>query len=148
MSKENVKKFYEELTNNKELQKKVAELSKKYEGEKPTEDIIMAETVSLAKAVGFKLTVEEVKEYIDGQKRQSLTDDELDAATGGNYYPESRSEEEQEHYDAWNTCMCIFGGGGKNKKEGITCACVLGGGGLKDSNGICFVCVAAGMLTK
>ncbi len=93
MSKENVKRFYEQISTDEELRAKLEEISRKYQGDKIDEDraalLLEKEILPLVDQLGFPFTVAELKEY-EKEMQQSnadraLDDRELDTATGGGY---------------------------------------------------------------
>jgi predicted ribosomally synthesized peptide with nif11-like leader len=135
MSKENVKKFYEALAEDKALQAKSIAIGKKYEGQKLDEAqsnlIYQEELVPLAKDAGYDFTLAELKEYGAADKESGMrevSEEELAAVAGG------------------SPCACVligggnFGGnqmicGGWGHMEGDVdgrhyfCLCAAGGGG-------------------
>ena len=91
MSVENVKKFYEAVSQDKELQQKLIELSKKYQGQQMDEAKEMAimeqDALPLAKQLGYDFTMDDLKAYGE-KKRQADTDrelseEEMEAVAGG-----------------------------------------------------------------
>lgn len=107
--KENLKKFLELASEDQQLAKDLQNSDK--------------ETVlRLAKEHGILLTEEDFEEA-----DEAISDEELDAVSGGNY------------------CNCFLGGGGKGGYNQKVCACVGGGGGEFEDGGARCVCVAAGM---
>ena len=125
---ENVKKFYDALSNDKAMQERASALNK--EGEKPDEAAVKAAIIAFAKAEGYDFSLADLDAYAHTAK--PLTDETLDAAAGG-------------AYDA-GTCFCIVGGGGTDKVTGHTCACVVGGGGKDDEMGDSLICVLVGSI--
>ena len=72
--------------------------------------------IAIAKEMGFELT------EADFEKESSeLSDDELDAVTGGKKDPIN--------------CVCIVGGGGSGDDDDTVCPCVLAGIGYTQVNG-------------
>jgi hypothetical protein len=130
MSKENVKKFYEELAKDKVLQAKSRAIGKKYEGqkldEKQTELIYQKELMPLAREAGYDFTLAELKEYAGQSKKPAMrevSEEELACVAGGG-------------------CGCVIGGGGN--LDGAACACVFGGGGKNKWTGDVCMCPLAG----
>ena len=75
MSKENVKKFIEELHRNVKLKERVGGLRLSHEN--------LEELVSFAKEAGFDFTLEELKEENSKPAVEDLSIDELDQVVGG-----------------------------------------------------------------
>lgn len=75
MSKENIKKFQEELQTNTELKEKLGDIKLSYEN--------LEDLVSFAKEVGFDFTLEELKEVISKPVVEELSYDELDKVVAG-----------------------------------------------------------------
>lgn len=85
MAKENVKKFYEELKNNKELREKLLKAQENYEGDKSNrQEAAEAIFITVAKEAGFDFTVQELK---DGEQEIScekgISEEELENVSGG-----------------------------------------------------------------
>ena len=127
---ENIKKFYDALSNDKAMQDRAAALNK--QGEKPDESAAKVAIVAFAKAEGYSFTEADLDAY--GKQAKPLADEALDAAAGG---------------DAGCGCV-VAGGGGGTDSNGNTfaCACVAAGmGDSKDPGGGCVpgACVCAGV---
>ncbi len=94
MSVENVKKFYEVLSQDESLKQKFVELSQKYQGQPMDEAKAMSlmeqEALPIAKQMGYSFTVDDWKAY--GEEMQQakmgleLSDTELAAVAGGGCY--------------------------------------------------------------
>ena len=153
---ENVKKFYDALSNDKAMQERAMDLVKK--GDKPDETTppfghpskegnttppfghpskegndetaVRTAIVAFAKAEGYDFTAADLEVY--ARQAKPLADESLDAAAGG-------------AYDVL-TCACLVGGGGNDPVTGHTCACVLGGGGKPDEKGKRLVCIGGGII--
>ena len=113
---ENMKKFLEAVSQNEELTRRMRCAG-------------MEELMFIARELGIALTEADFKQHTN-----ELSDDELDAVTGGSD----------------SSCTCIIGGGGKKDSAfgaSKACACVLGGGGEKIGGGARCACVACGMGT-
>ena len=85
MAKENVRKFYEEISKNKELQKKIMEVQKNYSGNKEDRDSVVKECVlPIAKEAGYDFTAEEVL-AVDKENalQQNISEEELENVSGG-----------------------------------------------------------------
>ena len=85
MAKENVRKFYEEVSKNKELQKKLMEVQKNYSGNKEDRDSVVKECViPIAKEAGYDFTAEEVL-AVDKENalQQNISEEELENVSGG-----------------------------------------------------------------
>ena len=85
MAKENVKKFYQKLSNDKALQEKLAKAQESYGGA-PNDRQTIVETVFLpiAKEAGFDFTAEELKaaerELVE---EKGISEEELENVSGG-----------------------------------------------------------------
>ena len=123
---ENVKKFYDALSNDKMMQERASALNK--EGEQPDEAAAKAAIVAFAKAEGYDFSVADLEAYAHAAK--PLTDESLDAAAGGAY--------------SSGSCFCAVGGGGHDDVTGNTCACVVIGLGACDETGKGLQCNFAG----
>ena len=103
MAKENVKKFYQKLANDKALQEKLAKAQEGYEGDLNDRQTIV-ETVFLpiAKEAGFDFTAEELKaaerELVE---EKGISEEELENVSGG-----------------WGFC-CLIGGGSDVSADGV-----------------------------
>ena len=115
---ENMKKFLEEASKDKEYLEKVNKAE--------TPEAVIA----LAAEKGFTLTAEDLK---PDQPTGELNDDELDAVAGGKACGcFIGGGGEAGHYDA--VCYCVSAGAGsawddENDKEVVRCFCVTAGGG-------------------
>lgn len=112
-----MKEFLELMEKNEELKKQVEKL----DAEKNSQP---SDYIALAAKYGVQLTEADFKPVDAGE----LTEDELDAVTGG------------------GDCSCIVGGGGSGDEGRTkTCACIMGGGG-ETSDGSCrCICVTVGV---
>ena len=85
MAKENVKKFYEEISKNKELQEKLVKAEKSYTGDKDDKQAaVEAFLLPIAKEAGYDFTAEELKEVereLAGEK--GISEEELENVSGG-----------------------------------------------------------------
>ncbi len=133
MSMENVRKFYEVLSQDTDLQQKFKEksesLSGKWSGaleEEHLEDLFLKEILPIALEAGFEFSFQDLQEYsAESKKKSELMDEELDAVVGGN-----------------NICVCVLAGGGVfddvmigcsgyggGESSTFFCICMVGGGG-------------------
>jgi len=125
---ENIKKFYDALSNDKAMQDRAVALNKP--GEKLDEATAKATIIAFAKAEGYTFTEAELEAY--AKQAKPMADESLDTAAGGT-----------------GGCACVgVGGGGGTDKDGdsLICACVVSGGGATEGeaeDGIC-VCALAG----
>ena len=85
MAKENVRKFYEEVSKNKELQKKIIEVQKNYSGNKEDRDTVVKECViPIAKEAGYDFTAKEVLAVEkENALQQNISEEELENVSGG-----------------------------------------------------------------
>ena len=85
MAKENVKKFLEELSTNKELQEKFMAAQKGYEVEgKSEEDIFSDIVLPIAKEAGFEFTDSEYRAIQrDVMAEKGMSEEELENVSGG-----------------------------------------------------------------
>ena len=91
MSTENVKKFYEAVSQDKTLKQKFVELSQKYQGQPMDEakrmSIFEQEALPLAAQRGYSFTMDDLKAYEDEMQQAKmgceLSDSELGAVSGG-----------------------------------------------------------------
>ena len=124
---ENVKKFYDALSNDKAMQDRATALNKP--GEQPDEAAAKATVVAFAKAEGYDFTVADLDVY--AKQAKPLADEAMDAAAGG---------------EAACACVGCGGGGGTDEYgEAFGCACVVAGGGFgkyEDTGGC--VCLLSG----
>ena len=82
MAKENVKKFFEEVSKNEGLQKQLKEATEKPSAEvQKALEAQSAAVVEVAKKAGFDFTAQEMLEQAAGN--QKLDQGELDAVAGG-----------------------------------------------------------------
>ena len=79
MAKENVQKFFNEISKNKKLENQFNAISEKSSGEIKTQAEAI---VALAKEAGFEFSSEEFVEYIETTQKE-LNRNELDSVTGG-----------------------------------------------------------------
>lgn len=90
MSVENVKKFYEAVSQDDSLKQKFVELSQKYQGQPMDEarasSIIEQEALPLAVQMGYSFSMDDLKAYeVEMQKAKmncELSDEELQAVVG------------------------------------------------------------------
>ena len=87
MAKENVKKFLEELSTNKELQEKFMAAQKGYEAEGKGEEEIFEDIVlPIAKEVGYEFTVSEYRAIQrDVMAEKGMSEEELENVSGGGF---------------------------------------------------------------
>ena len=91
MSVENVKKFYEAVSQDEAMQQKFMELSQKYQGQQMDEGQAMSvmeqEGLPMAAQMGYSFTMGELKAYGEEMKQAKmnceLSEEELQAVTGG-----------------------------------------------------------------
>ena len=91
MSVENVKKFYEAVSQDEALKQKFVELSQKYQGQPMDEakgmSLMEQEVLPLAKQVGYSFSIDDLKTYeVEMQQAKmncELSDEEMEAVTGG-----------------------------------------------------------------
>ena len=85
MAKENVKKFLEELSTNKELQEKLMAAQKGYEAEGKGEEEIFEDIVlPIAKEVGYDFTISEYRAIQrDVMAEKGISEEELENVSGG-----------------------------------------------------------------
>ena len=134
MSKENVRKFYEVLSKDADLQRRFREknelLSGKYRdgapGDERLEGLFLKEILPVAREAGFEFSFQELQEYsADSKMTGELMDEELAAVAGGG-----------------DGCVCVLGGlgyvgnvmiacvvAGGAASKGFFCVCFIGGGG-------------------
>ncbi len=110
---ENMQLFLKKASEDKELAQKVSE----------EKDINVL--IAIAKDLGITLTEEEFNE---NTAPNELSDDEIDAVTGGSDV----------------ACACALGGGGTKDNNDKTCACVLAGAGYTRTGRERCVCGFAG----
>ena len=93
MSVENVKKFYEAISQDEALKQKFVELSQKYQGQPMDEvralSIIEKEALPLAAQLGYSFTIDDVKSYELAMQQAKngceMSDEEMEAVTGGGW---------------------------------------------------------------
>ena len=87
MAKENVKKFLEELSTNKELQEKFLAAQKGYEVEGKSEEEIFEDIVlPIAKEAGFEFTDSEYRAIQrDVVAEKGISEEELENVSGGGF---------------------------------------------------------------
>lgn len=102
MAKENIQKFYEQLSKSKELQEKILKAQEKCSGDEGR-DVILKETVlPLAKETGLEFTEEELKEYERSKiTEKGISEEELENVSGGTLIS----------YDYWNNPEAASGAG-------------------------------------
>jgi len=114
---ESIKKFYEALSKDEAMRKRLSGLNEKYKETKPDNDAAVADIVAFAKAEGFEFTSDDLKAYSKTEGKK-LSEEELEAVAGGGCK------------DTPHGCYCVVGGGGTI--GGKTCACVIAGTHLFD----------------
>ena len=97
-----MKQLVEKISADSKLKRQVAEIC---ESGKSNEEIDQ-ELIALAKELGLTVTAKELDAYENGEE---LSDDELEAVTGG------------------GACACVLPGGGGG--DGLKCGCFTGGNG-------------------
>ena len=132
---ENIKKFYDALSNDKAMQDRAMALVKKGDKTEKTtppfghpskegndEAAAKAAIIAFAKAEGYTFTEAELEAYI--KQAKPLNDEQLDAVAGGT---------------AGCGCVAIGAGGGTDKNgKDFVCSCVgYGLGGSDLQNGAC-----------
>ena len=85
MAKENVKKFYDEISKNKELQEKFIAVQKGYETEGKSEEEIFEDILlPIAKEAGYEFTMSEYQEVQrDAMAEEGISEEELENVSGG-----------------------------------------------------------------
>ena len=94
MSIENVKQFYEAVSQDEALKQKLVELSRKHQGEAIDETkelaLIEQEILPMAAQSGYAFSMEDLKAYGEEMKQANmnceLSDAEMEAVTGGGWY--------------------------------------------------------------
>lgn len=131
MSVENVKKFYEVLSRDKEMQQKFIDLKQKYQGqsmaEAATMEMLETDLLPLARQQGYEISVADLQAYGEAMKQagmnRELSDEELAAVSGGTLickiglgYSYDYIENKNDGYccilgfdDAGNCCVVIGG---------------------------------------
>ena len=85
MALENVKKFYEQLNGDEELQKKIKSLADSYTGDKSDEKAAFEAVVApVAKEAGYEFTYEEATEAAKEAAEGEIPDDDAANVAGGN----------------------------------------------------------------
>ena len=92
MSVENVKKFYEAISQDETLKQKFVELSQKYKGQQMDEAKAMVvteqELLPMANQMGYSFTMDDLKAYGEEMKQakmnRELSDEEMQSVVGGN----------------------------------------------------------------
>ncbi len=106
MAQENVKKFYEQLNGDEELQKKIKALADSYTGDKSDEKAAFEAVIApVAKEAGYEFTYEEAIEAAKEAAEGEIPDDEAEAVAGGKAY-------------------CLLIGGGTSEKASCICESV------------------------
>ena len=87
MAKENVKKFYDEISKNKELQEKFVAAQKGYETEGKNNDEIFEDIVlPIAGEAGYEFTMSEYREaQRDAIIERGISEEELENVSGGGF---------------------------------------------------------------
>jgi len=91
MSVENVKKFYEAVSQDEAMKQKFVKLSQKYQGQPMDEakayTIMEQEGLPMAKQMGYSFSMDDLKAYGEELKqadmKRELNDEEMQAVTGG-----------------------------------------------------------------
>lgn len=91
MSTENVKKFYEAISQDESLKRKFVELSQKYQGQQIDETkamtVVEQEALPLAAQMGYSFSKDDLKIYGEEMKQANmnceLSEEELQAVAGG-----------------------------------------------------------------
>ena len=131
MSVAEVKRFYEDVTQNESLKQKLVELSQKYQGQPRIETKVMSnleqEVFSFARERGYSFTMDDVKAYSEEWKHfpanYELSDEELQAVVGGD-----------------GTSFFCFLFGGPQDGGGAEGFCFLGGkGSYNGQSSTCFL---------
>ena len=130
MSVENVKKFYEAVSQDESLKQKFVELSQKHQGEEMDEAKLMSlieqEALPLAKQMGYSFSMDDLKTYGEEMKQANmnceLSDGELEAVVGGE-----------------KSLICVVAGFNEGfsasyNNHGVCCFL-----GFSDSGGFCFI---------
>ena len=88
MALENVKKFYEQLNGDEELQKKIKALADSYTGDKSDEKASFEAVVApVAKEAGYEFTYEEATEAVKEAAEGEIPDDDVANVAGGGVMP-------------------------------------------------------------
>ena len=91
MSVENVRKFYDALSQDKEMQQKFIELSRKYKSETVNEakvdSIVEQDIMPLAKEMGYDFALDDLKAFGAEKEKANmncaLSEEEMQAVAGG-----------------------------------------------------------------
>ena len=85
MAKENVKNFYEEVSKNKELQKKIEKAQAEYKGDVIDRESVAQEIIlKTAKEAGYDFTVEELRTFErETAISHGINEEELENVSGG-----------------------------------------------------------------
>ena len=92
MSVENARKFYEAVSQDKEMQRKFSDLSRKYRGEpmdeKQLKALVNEEIVPMADQMGFRFTADDLKQFEKEMYQpaadKEMSEAEMQAVSGGN----------------------------------------------------------------
>ena len=92
MSVENAKKFYEAVSQDKAMQQKFVDLSRKYQGEpmdeKQLKALVNEEVVPMADKMGFRFTSDDLKQFereiYQPAADKEMSEAEMQAVSGGN----------------------------------------------------------------
>lgn len=133
---ENIRLFYEELAQSKELAEKIDAINSKHTDKQLSDDekfaILEKEMIPIAKEYGFDFTIDELKQY--GNTKMELDDSALENIDGGIITLKKDSNgnavELLVNGQSANASCYLVGYGNKFDDYGIgSCACVAGGGG-------------------
>ncbi|GEM_PF-1316479 len=133
MSKESVRKFYEMVSKDADLQRTFREkgesLSEKYGvgaiGDEHLEELFLKEVLPVAREAGFEFSFQELQEYAaESKTKGEIMDEELAAVAGGG-----------------DLCVCVMAGYGYFGDVIIGCAI---GGGADSSTFACFCFIGGG----
>ena len=87
MTQENAKKFMELLNRDEELQKKMKAAMESFAGDKSDEKALFDAVVApLAREAGYEFTFEDMNELANASGEGELSDDEVAAAAGGEWW--------------------------------------------------------------
>ena len=111
MAKENVKKFYQELSNDKALQEKLTKAQESYTGDlNDRQKIVETVFLPIAKEAGFDFTAEELKAAErEVAEVKGISEEDLENVSGG-----------------WGFCVLI-GGGTDVSADGVCGTCGVAG---------------------
>ncbi len=130
MSKESVRKFYEMVSKDADLQRRFREkgesFSEKYGvgaiGDEHLEELLQKEVLPIAREAGFEFSFQELQEYsAESKTKGEIMDEELAAVAGGG-----------------DLCVCVMGGFGSFGDVNIGCV-VCGAGMSKDFFCVCLI---------